>query len=209
MAKLPRQNTADGVIELGPAELLRSSGFHRTGRTFHRRRHDFVDAVFFQTSRGAPFSFCVDLSLILPYHHEMARGFPLPSAPNALNTTCLFNSRIVFPTDHGEDHWLVITPECPASSVSAVVMEYLPRALQLFDSFTSVDDVITALNSGDSDLFEGSREVDLAVLLSYMGRRDEAIALLRSLPAHSVPQGLVDRLANVGQRSPNSAPHRP
>jgi hypothetical protein len=203
MAKLPRQNTADGVIDLGPAELLRSRGFHRTGRTFHRRRREFVDSVFFQTFRGAPFSFCVDLSLILPYHHEMARGLALPRAPNVLNTTCLFNTRMVFPTDHGEDHWLVITPERSASSVSEVVQEYLPQALQLFDSFTSVDHLITALNSGDSDLFEGPREVDLAVLLSYTGRRDEAIALLRSLPAHSVPQGLVDRLVNPGQGSPN------
>src|SRR5687767_770003 len=98
MPKLPRQNTADGVIDLGPAELLRSRGFHRTGRTFHRRRGDFVDSVFFQTFRGAPFSFCVDLCLILPYHHEMARGRPLPSAPNALNTTCLLGTRIEFPT---------------------------------------------------------------------------------------------------------------
>lgn len=197
MTKLPRHLTADGVIDLGPAELLRGRGFRRAGRNFHRSRHAFVDSVFFQTFRGNPSSFCVNLSLILPYHHEMTRGVPLPGSPSLLNATPLLNSRIRFPASRGKDHWLVVGPEHPAAEVAALVAEHLPEALHFFDAFSSVEQVITKLSSGASDLFDGRPEVDLAVLLAWTGRSQEALALLQSLPVQAVPRGLIDRLADA------------
>jgi len=205
MTLLPHHLSADGVIDAGPGALLASYGFRRKARNFHRSRGPFVDSVYFQTFRGAPFSFCVDLSLILPFHHEVTRGARLPGSPSSGNASRLASTRVDFPAGDDITQWLVVTHDRPAEVVAGVVMEHLPRALSFFDAFPSVEHVIAALRAG-SDLLDNPPDVDtvnLAVLLAYVGNQEEALALLTTLPPSAVPRGLAERLANREEGSPN------
>lgn len=198
MPELPHNLSADGVIDAGPAALLATHGFRRKGRNFHRARGPFVDSVYFQTFRGAPFSFCVDLSLILPYHHQVTRDAKLPSSPSSDNASRLAGTRVDFPDDDDITHWLVVTRDRPAEAVASVVMAHLPAALSFFDAFPSVEYVIAALRSG-SDLLDNPPDinaVNLAVLLAYTGNKEEALALLTSFPPRTAPRDLAERLAN-------------
>jgi len=203
MTVLPRHLSTDGVIDAGPAALLAKHGFRRKGRNFHRHREPFVDSAYFQSFRGAPFSFCISLSLILPYHHQVTRGEPLPVSPSSDNASCLASTRVDFPTADGINHWLIVTNDAPAEAVARVVVAHLPEALSFFDAFSSIEHVMSAIRT-DSDFADNPPHVNaisLAVLLAYSGQRDAALALLASQRPNALPPGLADRLRNVEEGS--------
>jgi hypothetical protein len=204
--RLPRHLSVDGVVDTVPAALLEGRGFRRKGRNFHRLRGPFVDSVFFQAFRGAPFSFCVNLSLILPFHHTVLRAADLPESPSADNATWLANTRIEFPTDEGGDHWLVVGPDRPAEVVAQVVVAHLPQALAFFDDFPSIDHVLAEIDAGSErvETPSGDHTLDRAVLLAFTDRLQEALALLAELPHRAVPEGLVDRLRQGASRDAGS-----
>jgi hypothetical protein len=210
MTVLPHHLSTDGVIDLGPATLLAEHGFRRKGRNFSRVREPFVESVYFQAFRGAPFSFCIALSLILPYHHFVTRGTKLPGSPSIDNASRLASTRVEFPTDDGINHWLVVTRDAPAEAVASLVTSRLPEALTFFDNFRSVEHVIAATQA-ENGLVDHSPHINslnLAVLLAYTGQRQQALATLATLPLQAIPRGLKDRLLNAQEGSPNPSLQR-
>jgi hypothetical protein len=92
----------DELIAGEPARLLRGHGFKRRGRNFHRQAGDLVRSVWFQTMRGAPGFFCVNLTVLFPFLHEIVHGEPLPRSPSLLNSVPLATRRVRWPTAEGQ-----------------------------------------------------------------------------------------------------------
>lgn len=192
----PRHLTVDGVIDSGPAELLTSLGFRRARRNFSRQVNDLFHSVCFQTVRNAPFCFCVNCSVLLPFHHEVIRGVAFPISPSVDNAARLLGSRLRFPTE--TVHWLSVSPDSPAESLGALVISLLPSGIQFLDPWQSADQVCSALGSPDPDLFPHQPELHRAILLVHLGRREEARALLASI-RYPIAPAILARLGFDGR----------
>lgn len=195
MGKLPLNRTVDGVIAREPREVLRSHGFRRKGRNFHRNRNELVNSAWFQTMRGMPFAFCVNLTLIQAEHHRVWSGRPLPASPSADNSVFLANVRVAFETPEGDqNHWWIVRSETDTPSIARHVAERLESSLAFFDEWRSLAELTRAAERGEDDRLS-VRSLDLPILLLAQNDARRAAAALQSLPpSESVFSDVVERL---------------
>lgn len=186
--------TVDDVVALDPSRLLKQHGFQRRQRAFHRRRGELVDSIYFQSFRAGPQSFCVNLSIIVPFHHEVCRGLALPAHPSPVNTTTLLRARLSFPSPDGPTQWLFVSSLQPVAALAPLVARELEHSLSFFDSFVGIDDIIATLEEGKSDFLIGNATLDLAILHARQGRCERALSLLSALDPARVPPGVIERV---------------
>ena len=185
--------SVDAVIPLAPAALLAQAGFRRSRRTFTRTRGELTDSVFFQTARGAPFSFSIHLAVFHSFHHEVCRGTPLPKAPSVDNATWLVTTQVSFTGKKGATPWVVMEHGHPAAEYADRIAAPLGASLSFFERWETLDAIIAALESGDP-AFEWTAPLDLAILLAFRGEQARARELLRSLGRDQIPAGVAERL---------------
>ena len=215
MAKDPAARALDRLIAEEPARLLRERSFTKRGRNFHRQTGELVRSVWFQTMRGGPGIFCINLTVLSPFLHEMVHGEPLPSSPSLLNSVPLASRRVSWPTEDGPNNWFMWLPANAEAGLVAErerlradparVGQCLEADLPWFDRWPTVDSILERYEAGPP--FEdgsgiGPTQVEHAVLLAYRGHLDRALELLREGAARAGDPGAHAEIASRLRQSP-------
>lgn len=198
--------SVDLIIPLAPAALLRCQGFRRSGRNFVRREGDLIQSVYFQTFTGAPATFTVNLTVILPFHHFVLRGADLPKSPSAQNCSRLANLRVSHQDENGRNDWWHINSPIDAPKVAREVADHIAAELPFFDRWSHAEKILDSLEGGSHrDELEGTLgSFGRAILLHHLGRRAEAWSLLEGLsddvPFRDAVERLRGKMASESQR---------
>ncbi|MEI2454819.1 MULTISPECIES: DUF4304 domain-containing protein [Lysobacter] len=102
----------DAVVASGLAPLLKSHGFAKAGRSFHRRHGDRWQVVNVQASSGnsaAQARFTLNLGLYIPEIEVLAGNAPLAGKPKEYE--CTLRERIGALMPQARDHWWTLAPD--------------------------------------------------------------------------------------------------
>ncbi len=169
--------TVDAVILGEVKSFLKSEGFRKSGRTFHRQKGEMIQVVNFQTTwLNTPDDarFTVNLNVVLPFYHEKWTGQPLPRNPG--NAAAICSRRLGHLLPEGTDRWWTVTPSTDGVSVSREVAELI-RSVGLPYLTKASDLQFLCEKLGSDKHFPGmlmSQSLAFAILLCYLGRKDEA-----------------------------------
>lgn len=202
----------DHIVATGIHSVLKSRGFKKRGRTFHKRVGDLYHAVRVQASRHNEFDtgrFTINLGIAAPEIAAIRVGSKIKNPASQRNMLLFTRIGSLLPTQG--DQWWMITPATDLSGLAREVGDALTtHGLPFFENpaFQSTQALLDALESGTLPvgLFGAPtiREEIHALLLHRAGRMDEAETVLVNLIAGKEQrQGLekyVARIRELGAR---------
>lgn len=114
----------DAVVAQGLAPLLKSHGFAKAGRSFHRRRGERWQVVNVQASSGnsaAQARFTLNLGLYVPEIEALAGHSPPAGKPKEYD--CTLRERIGLLMPQARDHWWTLAPDSDPASLAPELAE--------------------------------------------------------------------------------------
>lgn len=163
----------DEVVKLGLAPLLKSRGFAKSGRDFHRLAGENWQIVNVQASQGNfgdSGKFTINLGVYLPVVSLLA-GEPLRSS-KPKEYQCTVCERIGGLMPGGTDHWWAISPSVSLNRIAEEVVSAVERfGLEWLDAHSQVARVAETLRPQPSvmsaaaalaagDAMEAKRRID-------------------------------------------------
>jgi len=203
-ARSPSSRAVGEVIRIGPAPMLKARGYRRTARTFFQHEGELYKVVNFQASRwNSPdcAEFTVDLSVVLPFFHEMWTGRTFPRNPGSAAPMVQERIGTLMPT--GRDHWWEVRAEVNVSAVAEEVRESLEKyGLPYLDSNASTVALMERLESGLAlpGVLPPHPLLCRAILLTYYGCLQEAGEAIRSLAQSNTHEGFGQTIIAIAGR---------
>lgn len=165
----------DKVVKDAIAPILKSAGFKKSGRTFHRVRSESTVLVNVQASQFNDRNegrFTINLG---HYDPEIAQrlGMSALSGPPK-EYQCTFSKRIGQLLPEGNDKWWIVTPGEDNSAISNDVTHAIQQyALPWLSRVETLP--------GLTDYLRNERSFDAATILNALGEKKSAEACLRRL----------------------------
>jgi hypothetical protein len=179
--KSPSSKTVDAVVQGDVKSFLKSEGFKKSGRTFHRQNGEMLQVVNFQTTwLNTPdeAQFTINLNVVLPFYHEKWTGQQVPKNPGSAAAICSRRLGHILP--EGTDRWWTVTPSTDCAAVSREVAELICAVgLPYLEKAANLQYLCEKLGSGKH--FPGmlmSQPLAFAILLCHLGREEEAIRVI-------------------------------
>ncbi len=162
----------DEVIRLGLADWMKTHGFKKTGRNWHKRQNDNWLIVNVQASQGNMSDegkFAINLGVYSPAIAMLAGQKPLTGKPKEYESTIRIRLGVLA---NGHDHWWGITSNSDLNAVSADIVEKMRLfGLPWLDAHTENWQISMALKDTPSLLSVCSAWVT--------GSHDEAVRRLK------------------------------
>lgn len=137
----------DAVVAQGLAPLLKSQGFAKAGRSFHRRRGERWQVVNVQASSGnsaAQARFTLNLGLYIPQIEVLAGQPPLQGKPKEYE--CTLRERIGALMPQARDHWWTLVPDGePAALATELAEAFAAYGLPWLEGHTDLAEVAASL----------------------------------------------------------------
>lgn len=174
----------DSVIHGQINAYMKSEGFRRSGRTFHRPKDEMIQVVNFQTTwLNTPDEarFTINLDVVLPFYHEKWAGQPFPKNPGSAAAIC--SRRLGHLLPEGTDKWWTVTPSSDCDALSHELADLL-RSIGVPYLDEATDLQFLCENLGSDKRFPGmlaSQPVAYAILLCYLGREHDARDVLKAI----------------------------
>ena len=193
----------DSVIQGEIKSTLKSEGFRKSGRTFHRPKGEMIQGVYFETSwLNTPdeAQFTVDLNVVLPFYHEKWTGEPLPNNPGSAAPLCSRRLGHLLPTE--TDKWWTVTPSTDCVPLSRELAELIRSVgLPYLDKSSDIQFLLENLGSDRpfADILT-SQTLAFAILLCHLGREEEARRVLDETRSSNRVDGFGETIDSVQDR---------
>jgi hypothetical protein len=162
----------DAVAGAHVAACLKSAGFRRKGRTFHRLHDDRTDVVNIQGSKwnaGRTGEFTVNVGVFYPAVSRLVDSWTVAGLPT--EAECTVRSRLGMLMPGGQDTWWKLRASTSEDKLSATVAEALSDYglpwLDRMGDMAAVKDEVPALTCAAIALLEAHREEALRHLRRY------------------------------------------
>jgi len=137
----------DAVVAQGLAPLLKSHGFAKAGRSFHRPRGNRWQVVNVQASSGnsaAQARFTLNLGLCIPEVDLLAGQAPPKAKPKEYE--CTLRERIGLLMPQAKDHWWTLGPDSdPAALAPDVAATFAGYGLPWLEGYADLAEVAALL----------------------------------------------------------------
>lgn len=184
----------DRVMRDSLRPVLSPLGFRKTGRCFHRAVGEVTQVVALQSSQWSDQVrgfFTVNLNVVLPAFHEVWTGTAMPKNPGAAAEICAY--RIGDFMEEGRDMWWELVLDSDPVAIGSEVAEAVETCgLPVLEEAGDPEWVLEKLLAEEHFRgYNGNQKLAGAVLLAVLGRKLEAMEVIRVLRAMNRYEGFV------------------